>query len=35
VLSVVTGNDRRPDYYRQRLRQFPALSHVTVEVQSP
>ncbi|MFL5253004.1 MAG: CDF family Co(II)/Ni(II) efflux transporter DmeF [Rhodopila sp.] len=35
VLSVVTGNDRRPEYYRQRLRQFPALSHVTVEVQSP
>jgi cation diffusion facilitator family transporter len=35
VLSVVTGQDRRPEYYRQRLRQFPALSHITVEVQSP
>lgn len=33
VLSVVTGNNRRPDDYRQRLRQFASLSHVTVEVQ--
>jgi cation diffusion facilitator family transporter len=35
VLSVVTGQNRRPEYYRQRLRQFPTLSHVTVEVQTP
>jgi cation diffusion facilitator family transporter len=33
VLSVVTGQDRRPDDYRQRLRHFASLSHVTVEVQ--
>jgi cation diffusion facilitator family transporter len=35
VLSVVTGTDRRPEYYRHRLRQFPALSHITVEVLTP
>ena len=33
VLSVVTGQNRRPEDYRQRLRHFAALSHVTVEVQ--
>ncbi|MEA2739480.1 MAG: hypothetical protein QOH05_2787 [Acetobacteraceae bacterium] len=33
VLSVVTGHDRRPEDYRQRLRHFAALSHITVEVQ--
>jgi cation diffusion facilitator family transporter len=33
VLSVVTGQNRRPEDYRQKLRHFPALSHVTVEVQ--
>ncbi len=33
VLSVVTGQDRHPDDYRRQLRHFPALSHVTVEVQ--
>jgi cation diffusion facilitator family transporter len=33
VLSVVTGKDRRPEDYRRRLRHFPTLSHVTVEVQ--
>jgi cation diffusion facilitator family transporter len=33
VLSVVTGQDRRPEDYRQRLRHFASLSHVTVEVQ--
>ena len=33
VLSVVTGQDRRPDDYRRRLRHFASLSHVTVEVQ--
>jgi cation diffusion facilitator family transporter len=35
VLSVVTRNNRRPDDYRQRLRHFASLSHVTVEVQQP
>ena len=35
VLSVVTRHDRKPDDYRQRLRHFGSLSHVTVEVQSP
>jgi cation diffusion facilitator family transporter len=34
VLSVVTGNDRRPEDYHRRLRHFAALSHVTVEVQT-
>jgi cation diffusion facilitator family transporter len=33
VLSVVSGQNRRPEDYRQRLRRFAALSHVTVEVQ--
>ena len=33
VLSVVTGKDRRPEDYHRRLRHFPSLSHVTVEVQ--
>lgn len=33
-LSVVTGSGRRPQDYRSRLRRFPALSHVTVEVQA-
>ena len=32
VLSVVTGHGRQPDHYRRRLRQFSALSHITVEV---
>jgi cation diffusion facilitator family transporter len=33
VLSVVTGQNRRPEDYRQRLRHFASLSHVTVEVE--
>ncbi len=33
VLSVVTGQDRRPEDYRHQLRHFASLSHVTVEVQ--
>ncbi|HYZ22781.1 MAG TPA: CDF family Co(II)/Ni(II) efflux transporter DmeF [Rhodopila sp.] len=33
VLSVVTSHGRQPADYRDRLRHFPALSHVTVEVQ--
>jgi cation diffusion facilitator family transporter len=34
VLSVVTGQDRRPADYRQRLQHFGSLSHVTVEVEA-
>jgi cation diffusion facilitator family transporter len=34
VLSIVTGRNRGPEDYRQRLRHFSALSHITVEVQS-
>jgi cation diffusion facilitator family transporter len=33
VLSVVTRQNRCPEDYRQRLRHFASLSHVTVEVQ--
>jgi Co/Zn/Cd efflux system component len=33
VISVATGKNRRPEDYRQRLRHFPALSHITIEVQ--
>jgi cation diffusion facilitator family transporter len=32
VLSIATAADRRPEDYRERLRHFPALSHLTVEV---
>jgi len=32
IVSVVTAKPRGPDYYRAQLRQFPDLSHVTVEV---
>ena len=35
VLSVVSGRNRPPEDYRQRLRRFAELSHVTVEVQPP
>lgn len=34
VVSVATGHSRRPEDYHARLRRFPALSHVTVEVHS-
>ena len=34
VLSVATGRGRRAEDYHQRLRHFPTLSHVTVEVDS-
>jgi cation diffusion facilitator family transporter len=33
VLSVVTGKNRGPQDYRDRLRHFASLSHITVEVQ--
>ena len=34
VLSVATAGGHGPDDYRRRLRHFPTLSHVTVEVRS-
>ena len=33
ILSVVTAQARGPEFYRLRLAGFPALSHVTVEVE--
>jgi Co/Zn/Cd efflux system component len=33
VLSIVTGKNRGPKDYRERLRHFASLSHITVEVQ--
>ncbi len=33
ILSVATGRDRGPDYYRSLLSRFRNLSHVTVQVQ--
>jgi Co/Zn/Cd efflux system component len=33
IVSVATAKQRGPDYYRRALKQFPDLSHVTVEVQ--
>jgi cation diffusion facilitator family transporter len=35
ILSVITAHARGPAYYRARLAQFSALSHVTVEVEHP
>jgi cation diffusion facilitator family transporter len=35
ILSVLTHSDRREDFYRSMLKAFPALSHVTVEIQHP
>ena len=35
VLSLATAGDRGPEDYRQRLRHFASLSHVTVEVHAP
>ncbi len=32
ILSVTTGRQRGPDYYRSRLSRFRSLSHVTVQV---
>lgn len=32
ILSVLTRSDRREDFYRAKLKAFPALSHVTVKV---
>ena len=33
ILCVATAQARGPEFYRARLAGFPALSHVTVEVQ--
>jgi len=33
ILSVATAKHRSPEHYRRLLGQYPALSHVTVEVQ--
>ena len=33
IVSVVTAQAREPAFYRARLARFPALSHVTVEVE--
>jgi cation diffusion facilitator family transporter len=32
IISVITGQDRGPDYYRKRLVRFRSLAHLTVEV---
>ncbi|RAK56301.1 CDF family Co(II)/Ni(II) efflux transporter DmeF [Phenylobacterium soli] len=32
ILSVLTRSDRREDFYRAKLKAFPALSHITVEI---
>jgi cation diffusion facilitator family transporter len=32
IVSIVTGQAREADYYRNRLAQFKSLSHLTVEV---
>jgi cation diffusion facilitator family transporter len=34
IISVVTHEDRDPDYYRARLARFRSLSHLTIEVKS-
>jgi Co/Zn/Cd efflux system component len=33
IVSVGTSEPRDPDHYRAKLARFPALSHVTIEVQ--
>lgn len=33
ILSIHTREPRHPDYYRAKLARFPALSHLTIEVQ--
>ena len=34
IISVCTREPRGQDYYRAKLAKFPALSHLTIEVQS-
>ena len=33
VIAIVSDKPREPDHYKQRLRNLPGLSHITVEVQ--
>jgi Co/Zn/Cd efflux system component len=33
IVSVATSRPRGPGFYRQRLARFPALSHITIEVE--
>jgi cation diffusion facilitator family transporter len=33
VIAIVSDDPREPDHYKQRLRDLPGLSHITVEVQ--
>ena len=33
IVAVITAKARAPGFYRARLRQFPSLSHVTIEVE--
>jgi Co/Zn/Cd efflux system component len=33
IISVATRHPREPRFYRERLKAFPSLSHVTVEVE--
>jgi hypothetical protein len=33
IVAVTTARPRGPEFYRARLSRFPALSHLTVEVQ--
>jgi len=34
IVSVMTAKPRGLEYYRERLRRFGSLSHVTIEIQS-
>ena len=34
IVSVLTAQQRGPDFYRARLARFPSLSHLTIEVKS-
>jgi cation diffusion facilitator family transporter len=33
IVAIETSQDRNAEFYREKLRQFPALSHITVEIQ--
>jgi cation diffusion facilitator family transporter len=35
IVSIITQQQRDPEYYRARLAQFRSLSHLTIEVQGP
>lgn len=32
ILSIITTQARKPDFYRERLARFRSLSHLTIEV---